>query len=301
MFEKNNQWNRRQFVSALTNTAIASSLLTTKSFSNFIMNDDVSVQQIIDAFIKTIPTAPFSDTVDTIKAGDPSQKVSGIVTTMFATIEIIKKTAELGANFIIAHEPTFYNHLDKTDWLQNDDVYKAKFDLLNHHKIVIWRCHDYIHAHKPDGVLMGTLQALEWDKYYDESNPSVIQIPQISLKEIINHTKDKLSIEYVRFVGDLAQQCKKIVLMPGASGGTRQIESIEKFKPDVLIVGEVNEWETSEYVRNMQSEGGKTSLIVLGHIVSEEAGMQWMKTWLNQNFPTIKATHIPSLDAFKWA
>jgi putative NIF3 family GTP cyclohydrolase 1 type 2 len=35
------------------------------------------------------------------------QKVSGIVTTMFPTIEVIEKTAKVGANFIIAHETPF--------------------------------------------------------------------------------------------------------------------------------------------------------------------------------------------------
>lgn len=298
---QNNQWNRRKFVSAITAATVASAIsLPKKSMANFFYNDDVTIQQVIDMFIKTIPSSPFKETVDTIKAGDASQKVTGIVTTMFATIDVIEKTAALGANFIIAHEPTFYNHLDETKWLKDDEVYQYKLSLLNKHNIVVWRCHDYIHAHNPDGVLMGTLDALEWNKYYDTTNPNVINIPSTSLKEIINHTKNKLAIEHVKFVGNLSQDCKKIVLLPGASGGTKQIECIEKYKPDLLIVGEVNEWETSEYVRDLQAIKQQTSLLVLGHIVSEEAGLQWMKAWLDKQLPQIKTTHIPSKDAFSW-
>ena len=74
----------------------------------------MTIQQVIDLILTKIPGAPFSETVDTIKSGDGQQEVKGIVTTMFATIDVINKAAALGANFIIAHEPTFYNHRDDT-------------------------------------------------------------------------------------------------------------------------------------------------------------------------------------------
>jgi hypothetical protein len=41
--------------------------------------------------------------------------------------------------------------------------------------------------------------------------------------------------------------------------------------------------------------------MVLGHIISEEPGMQWMMNWLHQQLPQIKTTHVPSHDAFNWA
>ena len=69
-------------------------------------NNSVTVRQVIELILKSIPGAPFPSTVDTIKAGDIDQQVTGIVTTMFATIDVIRQTAKAGANFIIAHEPT---------------------------------------------------------------------------------------------------------------------------------------------------------------------------------------------------
>jgi putative NIF3 family GTP cyclohydrolase 1 type 2 len=76
---------------------------------------------------------------------------------MFATLEVIQKAIDLRASFIIAYEPTFYNHLDQTDWLQNDDVYRYKVDLLKQHNIAVWRNHDYIHHLVPDGVRTGVV------------------------------------------------------------------------------------------------------------------------------------------------
>ena len=75
---------------------------------------------------------------------------------------------------------------------------------------------------------------------------------------------------------------------------------MEKEKPDMLIVGEVHEWETAEYIRDARMPGSKTSLIILGHSVSEEPGMQFPVEWLQPKIPGMKITHIASGDPFTW-
>ncbi len=293
---------RRKFITKMAAAGAYAFLLSPlKSVALNLGQTEIKIQDLIDAFIKTIPDAPFKDTVDTIKAGDSSQNINGIVTTMFPTINVIKKAIALKANFIIAHEPTFYNHTDDTSWLKNDDVYQQKIALLNDHKITIWRCHDYIHAHVPDGVLMGVLDVLDWAKYYNEANPNILEIQKTDFGSIVTHVKNRLHIQNVKVIGNLLQPCKRIAIIPGAAGGKKQITIVEKQKPDLLIVGEVNEWETSEYIRDLQSFGGKTALLVLGHIVSEEPGMQWMKQWINHQYPQIPVTHVSSYDAFSRA
>jgi hypothetical protein len=127
----------------------------------------LTVKQVIDLILAQVPGAPFAKTVDKLRSGSMEQEVTGIVTTMFPTIEVIEKTAKAGANFIIAHETPFYNNEDETEWLQQDEAYHYKIDLLDKHKIAIWRFHDCWHAHKPDGIIMGNLVKLGWDKYYD--------------------------------------------------------------------------------------------------------------------------------------
>jgi putative NIF3 family GTP cyclohydrolase 1 type 2 len=246
----------------------------------------------MDLFIKQVPGAPFPNTVDTLKAGSPDTVVTGIVTAMFATIDVIRKAIDLGANFIIAHEPTFYNHVDATDWLKNDDVYQYKIDLLNKHNIAVWRNHDTIHTLKPDGVTKGVLEQLEWQQYAGRDIPNILTFPTTSLKDLVAHAKDKLHIEKVRYIGDPAQSCTKVLFMPGAAGGTRQIQSIGKIKPDVMICGEISEWETAEYVRDARAKGDNISLVVLGHIASEEPGSEFMLQWLKEHIPAIKSTHI---------
>jgi hypothetical protein len=54
--------------------------------------------------------------------------------------------------------------------------------------------------------------------------------------------------------------------MPGAAGGRAQITALSKNKPDVLVCGEIQEWETAEYVRDARAEERSLALVVLGHI-----------------------------------
>lgn len=290
--------HRKQFLSA-TLALSAAAIVPKQLFASDPAS--ITIQQVIDLILKTIPGAPFRQTVDTVKAGDENEKLTGIVTTMFATISVIEAAAETGANFIIAHEPTFYNHQDETKWLENDTTYQYKMALLKKHKITVWRCHDYLHAHNPDGVMAGVLQAMGWEKYKKEDKRFVLRIPPATLQSIITAAKEKLSIQHVRYIGDMAQQCSHIVIIPGAAGGKTQIGTTSAEQPDLLIVGEVSEWETAEYIRDLRAAGGKTALLVLGHVVSEEAGLEWMAQWLRPQLPNVSITHMPSKDAFSWA
>jgi putative NIF3 family GTP cyclohydrolase 1 type 2 len=290
--------DRRKFISNLTKAAGSAVYLAfplAGKAKNFLaQSHSWTVGEIMDLFIKEVPGAPFKNTVDTLKAGSRDIKVTGIVTTMFATLEVIRKAIDLNANFIIAHEPTFYNHLDETSWLEKDEVYQYKADLLKKNKIAVWRNHDYIHRLMSDGVTKGVVSRLKWDSFLRKTNPNILEIPSTDLKALIGHVKESLGISTVRYIGDLSQACKKILLMPGASGGRSQIAAIGSEKPDAVLCGELQEWETAEYVRDANIKGQKISLIVMGHVASEEPGSEFMVSWLMEKVKGVVATHVPA-------
>jgi len=285
--------SRRTFIATSASTVFFPTSVFTRT-------NALTVQQVMDLVLKSIPAAPIPSTVDTLKSGQGDMVVTGIVTTMFATVAVIRKAIELKANFIIAHEPTFYSHLDETAWLENDKVWKYKNELLTKNNIAVWRFHDYIHSIRPDGVLTGVLSKLGWVGYYNADKPQIVTIPESSLGNIVKLAKEKLEIKNLRVIGDLTQSCKKIALIPGAAGGRRQMQLIQNELPDVLLCGESPEWETIEYVRDANLAGMKLSLIVLGHSVSEEPGMEWLVAWLQPKISGIPITHIASKDPFTW-
>lgn len=290
--------NRRKFLQQSA-TLLAAVSITSEVSAQFHTQAKLTVGEVIALIKKDISFDESRGTVDTLKTGDPNQAVSGIVTTMFATVDVIRKAIELKANFIIAHEPTFYNHTDETEWLEDHAVFLEKKKLIEENKIAIWRFHDYWHAAKPDGIMKGVLQTLEWEDNYDASE-GVIDLDGKTLEDVINHVKKRLEIPTVRYIGELSSPCNRVVLQPGAYGGRNHIKAIHDRKPDLFICGELQEWETSEYIRDARSLGHKISLIVLGHAVSEEPGMDWLVSWLEEKVKGVRITHIPSRNPFQW-
>jgi putative NIF3 family GTP cyclohydrolase 1 type 2 len=294
---------RRAFLAGALRASGASALLAIPGAGKTIRlgqeEQGWTVQNIIDLILKEIPGAPFKQTVDTIKCGSPSQPVRGIVTTMFPTIQVIQEAAGIKANFIIAHEPSFYNHTDDQNWVARNHILEKKLALLQQENIAIWRFHDYWHSYRPDGIGYGVLKATGLLKNYQPGRLT-LQLPALTLRELIGHLQKSLTIQHLRYIGDPEQICKSISILPGAAGGQRQIALVENDDPDVLIVGEVHEWETAEYIRDARQLGSRIALIVLGHSLSEEPGMQWLVDWLQPKLPNLPITHISSGDPFSW-
>ena len=257
-----------------------------------------SIQTAIETILAQIPEPLTEDTVDTIKAGDPSQPVTGIVTTFLASQSVLEKAVELGANLVITHEPTFYNHLDETDWLAEDPIFQQKRAFIEQHNLVIWRFHDNLHRHRPDPTMAGISQVLGWQDYLEDEQ-GIFKIPATSLSALAQLVKEGLGIKTLRMIGDPQMICQRAGVLVGAWGGRNHINFWRQTGVDVLFVGGIDEWETSEYTRDAVIQDRKQGLIITGHANSEEPGMAWLVNWLRPLFPQIPVHHVPVGDPFR--
>src|SRR4029079_6129761 len=69
----------------------------------------VTARDIVSRIRQYIGVEWNEDGVDTFKAGDPGTPVTGIVTTSMATLDVLQKAVQAGANLIITAAPTFYS------------------------------------------------------------------------------------------------------------------------------------------------------------------------------------------------
>jgi hypothetical protein len=67
---------------------------------------------------------------------------------------------------------------------------------------------------------------------------------------------------------------------------------------EVLAIGEVPEWETIEYVADASSEGKKKALILLGHIPSEQAGMDYCAGWMRTFITEVPVEFVPTREPY---
>jgi putative NIF3 family GTP cyclohydrolase 1 type 2 len=238
--------------------------------------------------------APVADTVDTIKAGDPTTPVTGIATTFLDTMDVLREANRRGLNLVITHEPTFYNHRDNTAFFSSDPVYKEKLAFIEQHHMVVFRLHDEIHGTTPDHIALGLVEALGWQSYTQPNDPFHVTIPPLSLGILAKQLQAKLKANTMRVVGDPNLMITHVALRPGASGLEKQVTALRSEAVELLIAGEASEWETVEYVRDATAQGRHKALILLGHEVSEEPGMEKCAEDLRLVFPTMKVEHIPA-------
>lgn len=234
-----------------------------------------------------------ANTVDTIKAGDPSTPVTGIATTFLDTMDVLREANRRGANLVITHEPTFYNHLDDTAFFADDPVYREKLAFIQQHHMVVFRLHDAIHLASPDHIVTGFLQSLGWQNYMVAGNPALVTIPKTTLLKLSRDLAAKLDARTLRVVGDPNLEITHIAIRLGAAGLQKQVTAL-RGDVEVLLAGESAEWETVEYVRDASAQGRHKALILLGHEVSEEAGMKQCAEDLRPLFPGLPVMHIPA-------
>ena len=241
-----------------------------------------------------------AQTVDTFKAGDPDTPVTGIATTMMATFEVLQKAAAAGKNLIITHEPTFYSHLDSVDGLkkQNDPVWAAKEKFIRDHKLVVWRFHDHWHMRQPDGVMEGTTKALGWQKYQNAATPALYTLPETTVETLAGSIQRQLKVKTLRVVGSKDMKVTHAALLPGAGGAASHIQMLQRDDVEVLAIGEVPEWETIEYVSDAAAEGKHKALILIGHIPSEQAGMENCAEWLKTFVKDVPVSFVPASEPF---
>jgi len=259
----------------------------------------LTARQVIEKIKLEIGAPVDPNTVDTFKAGDPETPVTGIATTFLDTYDVLQEAVASGANLIITHEPTFYNHLDETGFLKGDPVFEQKMAYIREHHLVIWRFHDQWHWRKPDGVIEGFTQALGWEKYRRPYEQNAFTLPPTTVRQLAADLQAKLNSRSIRIVGDPLLRVTNVAYLPGASGEAKEIKQLERDDVQVLVAGEAREWETVEYARDAAAEGRQKALILLGHEVSEEAGMEYCARWLRSLFPTLRVTFIPAGEPFQ--
>jgi putative NIF3 family GTP cyclohydrolase 1 type 2 len=224
---------------------------------------------------------------DTFKTGGPDTEVTGIATTCFVSLDVIRRAAAAGLNMIIPHEDTFWNDRDDTAVVDEDPLYRTKRDLIATHNVVVFRIHDHMHAQRPDFTYVGSARAIGLDPTQEDPPGSHrFVIPETTLGAFAAAIVKRTGARALRVVGDPGAKVSRVRLgvgyaSPPVTGGDI----------DVVVSGEQQEsdgnFDSPAYVLDATTAGVAKGWIMLGHTVSEEAGMLEMAQWIKGFVPEI--------------
>lgn len=230
---------------------------------------------------------------DTFKAGKPETPVRGIATTGMSTFDVLRRAAADRKNLVITHEPTFYNDRDLTTTLESDRVYLAKQRFIAQHDLVVWRFHDHAHLLRPDPLVAGSARALGWTQYASPDNPRLFILPATRLGELATAVARRLNDRAIRIVGDPGMTVSRVLLGPGY--GMPTLTSAV----DIVVGGEISEaGGNAEYALDAAAAGQPRGMIVLGHMMSEDHGMQEVAEWLRTFLTGVPVAFVPAGEPF---
>jgi putative NIF3 family GTP cyclohydrolase 1 type 2 len=257
-----------------------------------------TANDVINSIKKNVTCEWQQETVDTFKSGNPENKVTGIAVCMFADMEVLRKAVANNCNLIITHEPVYYNHYDQTKGLEANPVWIDKAKYIADNKLIIWRFHDHIHMTEPDGIDKGMIRRLGWEAFAQQGKDNYFVFPSTDLQTFAAGIQKKFNTHTFRVIGDPDMKISRVVFMAGAPGGQQHIAMLGRDDVDVILAGEAPEWETYMYVNDARLQGKKKAVVFMGHIPSEEGGMEYCAEWLKTFIAGIPVKFIANEEVF---
>lgn len=334
----------------------------------------LTAADVIERIKKNVGIDWNNESVDTFKAGDPSTVVTGIVTTSMATIEVMQKAVQAGANLIITAAPTFYSRADASapggrglgagvpgaargalpgrgagapgaalptpppspatisgpgtgasspmppapplpasvvpapargaapppaadTSTPPDPIYAGKNDFISKHKLVVFRLSQHWNQRTPDPRADGLGKAMGWTTYKAGDDALRYDVPALTLDTLASQLKKTLGTRGgIRVIGDPSTSVRRIGLLPGYT----LIQAAIAMMPtvDVIIAGEVQEWESATYAQDVVFAGVKKGFISIGRVVNEAPGMQVCADWLKSIVTEVPVRFISAGDPY---
>lgn len=252
-------------------------------------------------------------TRDQILYGDDNQECTRVVSTCYASVEVIIRAGRLGYNFIVVHEALFWNHGDHREWLGKNTAFQKKRELLERYGICVWRNHDSLHAGiwvdggYRDGIFYGMSTLLGWNDYRADKEALLCQqyeIPEMTVPDMASFLTQKFRLRGVRFIGNPNTRIKKVYIPLHIMGHTSDnliIEKIDREQIHCILTLEMVDFTVCEYVRDAAMAGEEKCIFALGHFNLEEIGMEYYAFYLkNYIVPELPVCFLQSGDTYTY-
>ncbi len=238
-------------------------------------------------------------TIDGFKAGDPATPVTGVATTVMATLDVLRRAATARRNLIVAQEPTFYAADDGPGTRASDPVYLAKRRFIEEQKLVVWRLSDHWNARRPSEAVTALATTLGWSANLSPGADGLYQVPETTLGALAADVGGRLGIRGgLRMVGQPTLRVRTVFLSPGTITLPGAIESLRR--ADVIVAGEAREWEGVPYALDTWSAGPGQArgMIAIGRVVSQGPGTQACAAWIRSLIPGTPVEAITTADPY---
>ena len=119
----------------------------------------------------------------------------------------------------------------------------------------------------------------------------------ITPRSLAKIVEKRCGLRCIRVCGAIDELCTKVSGMFGAPGGFNELKSDEC---EVLLIGEVCEWQVCEYARDAAQLGYKKAILIMGHVGSERDGMKYVTDILKNKHPEIDVKYFECGEVYSY-
>jgi hypothetical protein len=193
-----------------------------------------------------------------------------------------------------------------------DPVYAGKNAFIEQHRLVVFRLSQHWNQRTPDPRAQGLAAAMAWKTPVGRGSRSApgnsssdapaddalrYDVPAITLEALASQLKKTLGARgSIRAIGDRTLMVRRIGLLPGYTAIPAAIAMLPSV--DVIVAGEVQEWESATYVQDVAFAGRRKGFISIGRVVNEAPGMQVCADWLKTIVPEVPIRFISAGDPY---
>lgn len=240
---------------------------------------------VIEALERWAPPA-WADSYDTVGLlwGDPTRSISGILTALDLTPDILQEAQAVGADFIVVHHPIWFGQKSRLAWDSYAD--KLIYDCIRA-DIAVYAMHTNL-DHAQEGVSYALCRALGitpegFLRPANDHGAGYIGRGSVALavEDFLKHVQKALSIPVLRYVRGPQTAIQRVAVCGGA--GSFLLPEALRAGVDAFLTADI------PYHRFFEAQG-RLWLIDIGHYESE--------VWIADHIAAYLKRHFPDLSIF---
>lgn len=253
----------------------------------------MKARDVLEHFLSRAPWVDRTKTVDRIIVGDAEKEVPHCVVTWIPSFAALREAVKRGVDLLLVHEPTFWDHLDRSP--ETKPAAAAKLDFIREHGLVILRNHDCWDGWPEIGIPWAWARFLGLSGKPAAVGPNAFQqrydvdaVPFGEFAASIAKRTTAVGEPMVEAAGDPARPVSKIGIGTGCYCSVFQFIEMGCDCCIVCDDGANYYWGAVQH-----AEDHGISVITVNHGTSEEPGMVTLARYVNEHLDGVKAEHLP--------
>ena len=229
-------------------------------------------------------------TVDQFMHGGPDVDVKGIAVTWLATDAVLRKAAQLGRNFVVAHEGMFYPTFAGFESEERHHDHKRR--LIDDLGITVMRCHDTWDRMPEFGIpdVWADFLGFSSEPRAVDSFYKICLVDGMTVQDVAEAVLAKvkpLAQMVVNVMGNLEKRVSRLAV---GTGAITRLPAMHELGADVILATDDGTHTTNSGLWSLDLD---IPVLIVSHATAELPGMMALADYIRGRFPGIPVDYLP--------